>query len=190
MHDGVVNRGIKCRARNRTQRLRLRFAICDLRSSCTASASRVLIKTLSQQNQMFVARSTKVAFLLVSSTFRLATPAAAFGTTIPLFASTVSAKRPSSSKLFSTMNKDNLINCPSVELQNGQCHPAIGFGTYKVGFIPASASSAVAGTESNSEKQRTAEECVSDALECGYRFLECAEFYGELQLHVSEFSSL
>lgn len=76
------------------------------------------------------------------------------------------------------MNKDNLINCPSVELQNGQSHPAIGFGTYKVGFIPASASSAVAGTESNSEKQRTAEECVSDALECGYRFLECAEFYG------------
>lgn len=154
----------KCRARNRTQRLR---------SSCTESKH-------SQQNQMFVARSTKVAFLLASSTFRLATPAAAFGTTIPLFASTVSAKSPSSSKLFSTMNKDNLINCPSVELQNGQSHPAIGFGTYKVGFIPASASSAVAGTESNSEKQRTAEECVSDALECGYRFLECAEFYGEL----------
>lgn len=28
------------------------------------------------------------------------------------------------------------------------------------------------------EPQRTASECVADALACGYRFLECAEFYG------------
>jgi diketogulonate reductase-like aldo/keto reductase len=55
-------------------------------------------------------------------------------------------------------------------------HPAIGFGTYKVGFIPASASAAVAGNAGGVE--RTAEECVSDALSVGYRFLECAEFYG------------
>ena len=54
--------------------------------------------------------------------------------------------------------------------------PAISFGTYKVGFIPSSASSAVAAGAT--EVQRTAEECVSDALSVGYRSLECAEFYG------------
>ena len=59
---------------------------------------------------------------------------------------------------------------------DGTSHPAIGFGTYKVGVIPASASSAVAGTDKTAD-QRTATECVLDALEVGYRFLECAEFY-------------
>jgi diketogulonate reductase-like aldo/keto reductase len=61
-------------------------------------------------------------------------------------------------------------------------HPAIGFGTYKVGFIPASASSAAvaneAPTTTTTVVERTAEECVSDALSVGYRFLECAQFYG------------
>jgi diketogulonate reductase-like aldo/keto reductase len=68
-------------------------------------------------------------------------------------------------------------------------HPAIGFGTYKVGVIPASASSSVAASSSSSSSsdkntamtgadlQRTASECVADALDVGYRFLECAEFY-------------
>ena len=56
-------------------------------------------------------------------------------------------------------------------------HPSIGFGTYKVGFIPASASAAVA-KEAPTTVERTAEECVSDALSVGYRFLECAQFYG------------
>ena len=52
-------------------------------------------------------------------------------------------------------------------------------GTYKVGFIPASASAAVANEiPKDAEKERTAEECVLDALNVGYRFLECAEFYG------------
>jgi diketogulonate reductase-like aldo/keto reductase len=68
------------------------------------------------------------------------------------------------------------IDSPTVPLRNGMGHPAIGFGTYKVGFIPASASSAVAGTAGGVE--RTAEACVADALSVGYRFLECAEFYG------------
>ena len=54
----------------------------------------------------------------------------------------------------------------------------IGFGTYKVGFIPASASAAVAGQEAQGSKQETARECVLSALECGYRFLDCAQFYG------------
>merc|ERR1719355_66534 len=56
-------------------------------------------------------------------------------------------------------------------------HPPIGFGTYKVGFIPASASTVTAGG-TQKEIERTAAECVKDALDCGYRFLECAEFYG------------
>lgn len=82
------------------------------------------------------------------------------------------------SEMFSSISdKEALLQCPKIELQNGQSHPAIGFGTYKVGFIPASASSAVAETAPTTV-ERTAEECVSDALECGYRFLECAEFYG------------
>jgi len=68
-------------------------------------------------------------------------------------------------------------------MYDGTNHPAIGFGTYKVGFIPASASSvtvAGGGGSTSEASLRTAEECVSDALECGYRFLECAEFYGNL----------
>ena len=69
-----------------------------------------------------------------------------------------------------------LIDCPTIPLQNGMKHPAIGFGTYKVGFIPASASSAVASGRASGQ-ERSAQECVSDALTVGYRFLECAEFY-------------
>lgn len=53
--------------------------------------------------------------------------------------------------------------------------------TYKVGVIPASASSAASNNNNQQQedehKQRTAEECVTDALALGYRFLECAEFY-------------
>ena len=77
--------------------------------------------------------------------------------------------------------KQSLIDCPTIALRDGTSHPAIGFGTYKVGFIPASASSAVAAGGATNEPQRTAEECVTDALNSGYRFLECAEFYGNEQ---------
>jgi len=73
--------------------------------------------------------------------------------------------------------KQTLLSCPTVALRDGTPHPAIGFGTYKVGFIPSSASSAVA-TGAADEPQRTAEECIRDALDVGYRFFECAEFYG------------
>jgi diketogulonate reductase-like aldo/keto reductase len=76
-----------------------------------------------------------------------------------------------------TDSKTALLNCPTIPLRDGTSHPAIGFGTYKVGFIPASASSAVTSSAPTSV-ERTAEECVSDALDVGYRFLECAEFYG------------
>ena len=72
----------------------------------------------------------------------------------------------------------SLVNAPTMPLRNGMSHPAIGFGTYKVGFIPASASAVTAGTQAKDGVERTASECVRDALDCGYRFLECAEFYG------------
>ena len=73
--------------------------------------------------------------------------------------------------------KEALLSCPTIPLYDNTLHPAIGFGTYKVGFIPASAASAVAASGPTTI-ERTAEECVSDALSVGYRFLECAEFYG------------
>jgi diketogulonate reductase-like aldo/keto reductase len=77
----------------------------------------------------------------------------------------------------SEASREALLACPTIALRDGTPHPAIGFGTYKVGFIPASASAAVSGTET-SAPARSARECVADALDCGYRFLECAEFYG------------
>lgn len=76
----------------------------------------------------------------------------------------------------------SLSNPPMIPLRNGMQHPAIGFGTYKVGVIPASASSAAAAaaatSTTTSTTERNAKECVADALRVGYRFLECAEFYG------------
>lgn len=80
----------------------------------------------------------------------------------------------------STPSPPSLDQCPPLILRDGSCHPAMGFGTYKVGFIPASASAAVAQTQ-RPHLERTARECVSDALQVGYRFLECAEFYGNEQ---------
>eukprot|EP00980_Cylindrotheca_fusiformis_P003964 scaffold871_cov130-Cylindrotheca_fusiformis.AAC.41 len=77
-----------------------------------------------------------------------------------------------------TLRMSTLTDTPTVPLRNGMAHPAIGFGTYKVGFIPASASAAVASGDATKPVERTAEECVADALDVGYRFLECAEFYG------------
>ncbi|KAL7563126.1 hypothetical protein ACA910_012307 [Epithemia clementina (nom. ined.)] len=73
---------------------------------------------------------------------------------------------------------ERLLKVPTVSLRNGMAHPLVGFGTYKVGFIPASATGAVESGQSGKAKERSAEECVSDALKLGYRFLECAEFYG------------
>lgn len=78
----------------------------------------------------------------------------------------------------SEASREAMINCPTITLSDGTLHPAIGFGTYKVGYIPASASAAVASTGSLAAPERTAQECIADALDCGYRFLECAQFYG------------
>lgn len=79
----------------------------------------------------------------------------------------------------STAAADNdLIHCPKITLNNGLSHPAIGYGTYKVGFIPASASSAATSSGGGGATSLSAEECISIAIQCGYRFFECAQFYG------------
>ena len=75
-----------------------------------------------------------------------------------------------------TTSFSHLSSVPTITLRNGMEHPAICFGTYKVGFVPASASSAAAGSAET--VTRTAQECVADALAVGYRALECAQFYG------------
>ena len=72
----------------------------------------------------------------------------------------------------------SLSSAPTVTLNDGTRHPQIGFGTYKVGFIPASASAAVAGAEESGGEVATATDIVKDALDVGYRFLDCAQFYG------------
>lgn len=51
-----------------------------------------------------------------------------------------------------------------------------GYGTYKVGVVPASASSAAPGPEKYLDAVNPAD-CVRTAIECGYRFFDCAEFY-------------
>lgn len=79
-------------------------------------------------------------------------------------------------KMSTSSSSTGAIDCPTISLRNGMDHPSIGFGTYKVGFIPASASSAASGQ--GEAVTRTAKDCVLDALQVGYRFLECAQFYG------------
>ena len=49
-----------------------------------------------------------------------------------------------------------------------------GYGTYKVGVVPSSASSAVAAGSTDTEAVNPAD-CVAKALELGYRFFDCAE---------------
>ena len=59
----------------------------------------------------------------------------------------------------------------SLVMPSGVVHPPIGFGTYKCGVIPASA------TGTSGDTGGSAEEIVFTALTAGYRFLDCAEFY-------------
>lgn len=68
-----------------------------------------------------------------------------------------------------------IADCPSITLNDGSQHPQLGYGTYKVGFVPASASGSggVATGQGGDAK-----DIVQAALELGYRFLDCAEFYG------------
>ena len=61
----------------------------------------------------------------------------------------------------------------SLTLNDGTQHPIIGYGTYKVGVVPSSASGAAATAASDVNPA----DCVAEALGMGYRFLDCAEFY-------------
>ena len=63
---------------------------------------------------------------------------------------------------------------PKVSLRNGMSLPAIGIGTFQLGttvLAPASSTSSLL-------QSITAEEAVSNAIKCGYRFIDCASAYG------------
>lgn len=63
----------------------------------------------------------------------------------------------------------------SFQLNDGFDHPKIGFGTYKVGVVPASASAA--GGARTDDGIDEANAVISDAISVGYRMFDCAEFY-------------
>lgn len=64
-------------------------------------------------------------------------------------------------------------------LHDGTTHPLVGYGTYKVGYVPPSASSSATGSSPLAAgESKSAADCVRQALEVGYTFLDCAEFYG------------
>jgi len=67
----------------------------------------------------------------------------------------------------------------TISMRNGLAHPVLGYGTYKVGFVPESSSTS--STVSN-HTPHSAEECITDALSLGYRFFECAEFYNNEEM--------
>jgi diketogulonate reductase-like aldo/keto reductase len=53
-------------------------------------------------------------------------------------------------------------------------HPRVGFGTYKVGYIPPSAS---AGGSANAFDPELMLRVFKDAIDVGYSFFDCAQFY-------------
>lgn len=80
------------------------------------------------------------------------------------------------SSMSSLSSAQSSYPCPTLTLRDGTPHPVIGFGTYKVGFVPTSASSS-SEAQAQEEGQRSAYDCILDALSTGYRFFECAEYY-------------
>jgi len=63
----------------------------------------------------------------------------------------------------------------NVVLSNGTNHPIIGFGTYKIGFVPASSNTA--GVPGHAPDQDP-KEIIKNAVAAGYRYFDCAQFYG------------
>ena len=59
-----------------------------------------------------------------------------------------------------------------VKLHDGSEMPMLGFGTYKVGAVPAAAANAA-----NCPTPRDAGPVLSEAYEVGYRMFDCAQFY-------------
>lgn len=55
-------------------------------------------------------------------------------------------------------------------LQDGTLHPSVGFGTYKIGFIPLS-------TTIPAKVDRPTKDVVLEAINAGYRLFDCAEYY-------------
>ena len=172
------------------------FSLHNNNNKCLNAHQYQYIFTLLRNKNAFLMRIISLTALLASSSPRASS--SLLGSIKPSFLSylshteslsTTTLRRNHKNHLKSkiirnmstTSDKEALLKCPTIPMHDGTPHPSIGFGTYKVGFIPASASSATAATETGTADvtvERTAEECVSDALECGYRFLECAEFYG------------
>ena len=141
-------------------------------TAATASAS-------SFNPNYLLSRTSGVSFVNFHSTFSSSTNRSSSGKNHSK--TFVSLRMTSSSSSWSSQQKQALLSCPTIPLRDGTPHPAIGFGTYKVGFVPASASSAVVagtggggggGASTENEMQRTAEECIRDALDLGYRFFE------------------
>eukprot|EP01062_Namystynia_karyoxenos_P049409 TRINITY_DN3784_c0_g1_i1.p1 TRINITY_DN3784_c0_g1~~TRINITY_DN3784_c0_g1_i1.p1 ORF type:complete len:552 (+),score=180.87 TRINITY_DN3784_c0_g1_i1:72-1658(+) len=72
------------------------------------------------------------------------------------------------------MPRRGLAAAPSRALPGGVLHPMVGFGTYKVGFIPGSAAGA-GGTTTATGVDIGA--TVKAAVDAGYRLFDCAQFY-------------
>jgi len=64
------------------------------------------------------------------------------------------------------------MEIPSLLLNDDTKMPAVGFGCYKVGVVPASATGGSGGSA-----PRSALEVITDALSVGYRCFDCAQFY-------------
>ena len=63
----------------------------------------------------------------------------------------------------------------NLELSDGSLHPMAGFGTYKIGFVPASSNTA---GQAGHDPERDPKEIIKDAVAAGYRYIDCAQFYG------------
>jgi len=59
-------------------------------------------------------------------------------------------------------------------LNDGNIHPIIGFGCYKIGYVPPSASSGGSASEYSPELMLRV---FTDALSVGYSLFDCAQFY-------------
>ena len=73
--------------------------------------------------------------------------------------------------VFGKLSKDGR----SLELSDGSLHPMAGFGTYKIGFVPASSNTA---GQAGHDPERDPKEIIKDAVAAGYRYIDCAQFYG------------
>mmetsp|Transcript_52340 Transcript_52340/g.84695 ORF Transcript_52340/g.84695 Transcript_52340/m.84695 type:complete len:321 (-) Transcript_52340:258-1220(-) len=60
-------------------------------------------------------------------------------------------------------------------LNDGSQHPLVGFGTYKIGFVPASSNTA---DQPGHAPDQDPKEIIKDAIATGYRYIDCAQFYG------------